>query len=266
MALTWPFDSKDPSQYSQVDQGWDLNTSAGGHVHAIAPGTISHILDDPGGFGHHYPIEHLDASIGGPSPNVYYGHATALVSVGQHVNAGDVIAVTHTASGDGNGGPGHLEIGFATDAGNPISAGAVMRQLLLGAGAGGAGTAPAAAASSGGGSSFDWTDPSSWGPALEQMIADLPGEVIKSLLGGHTLAEIALRAVEVVAGAAALAIGGVMVVHVVASGGQSGRVIRSSRRAGRRVTRSARRAGRTFETSRRRSPSPKPDLPPVVPE
>lgn len=136
--VVWPFATENPSQWSQVDQGWDLNDSPpGGPVFAIASGTITALLNDPSGFGHNYPVERLDASIGGPSNFVYYGHVTATVAVGQHVDQGQQIATTHTKSGDGNGGPGHLEVGFADDKGNPIQrgsgatqAGQVMKQIL----------------------------------------------------------------------------------------------------------------------------------------
>jgi len=131
--LVWPFRTKSASQFSQVDQGWDLNDAPGAPVRAITTGTIVHILNDPAGFGAHYPIEHADAPIGGPSQEIYYGHVTAIVSIGQHVTAGQNIAYTHTSSGDGNGGPGHLEIGFADAVGNPIRSGGgpIMRRLLL---------------------------------------------------------------------------------------------------------------------------------------
>ena len=142
--VVWPFATKSTSQYQRVDQGWDIQTTAGGAVYAIAPGTIHVFAPDPGNFGNDYPTEQLDSSIGGPSDWVYYGHVHVLPAVvGQHVTAGQQIAVTNTTDGQNGSGapPGWLEIGFArpgTDA--PVQsgsgetvAGQNMKNLLLNA-------------------------------------------------------------------------------------------------------------------------------------
>lgn len=239
--VVWPFATESPSQFSQVDQGWDLNDSPpGGPVFAIASGTIAHILDDPSGFGHHYPVMHLDGTIGGPTQDVYYGHVTATVPVGTHVAQGQQIATTHTASGDGNGGPGHLEIGFADSAGNPAQRGsgatadgAIMKSILLGAtpdAAHAVGTS--SSTSSGGGCPDFFSDP---GGAIAcqvgQLLGDLPKDFLKVLLGDTGLGELAIRAVELLGGALLTAVGLVMFVKLVAGGGETGRTISATRRS-----------------------------------
>ena len=143
-ALVWPFASKAPSQYQRIDQGWDLQTTPGGGVYAIASGTIQQYAPDPGGFGNNYPVEELDSSIGGPSNWIYYGHVHVISTlVGTHVNAGQLIAYTNTSQGENGSAapPGWLEIGFAqpnTDApaikgaeNTATSAGQTMNSLLL---------------------------------------------------------------------------------------------------------------------------------------
>ena len=147
VGLVWPFATKSESQYNRVDQGWDLQSTPGAAVYAIAPGTIHVFAPNPGGFGNDYPTEELDASIGGPTSWVYYGHVHVLPSVvSKHVNAGDQIALTNTVDGQNGSAapPGWLEIGFAqpgTDApvdstpieGPATQAGQTMKNLLLGA-------------------------------------------------------------------------------------------------------------------------------------
>ena len=147
-SLVWPFATKNPSQYNRVDQGWDVQTDAGGAVYAIASGTIRTFKTDPCGFGNDYPVEELDASIGGPSQSVYYGHVHVLPElINQHVNAGQQIANTNSAQGNctaqnWSGAPkGWLEIGFSkpgTDApfifgpeGSATSAGQAMHDILI---------------------------------------------------------------------------------------------------------------------------------------
>ena len=126
-ALVWPFATKDASQYNRVDQGWDIQSTAGAAIYAIAPGAIHVFNTDSGGFGNDYPTEQLDSSIGGPSSWVYYGHVHVLSSVvGKHVSAGQQIAVANTTDPQNGSAapPGWLEIGFAipnTDA--PIATG-----------------------------------------------------------------------------------------------------------------------------------------------
>ena len=115
-ALVWPFATKDTAQYKRTDQGWDIQTAAGGNVYAIAAGTINLYKPNPGGFGNDYPVEQLDSTLGGPSDFVYYGHVHMITGLDkQHVKAGDLIAHTNTTDPEnGSAAPaGWLEIGFA---------------------------------------------------------------------------------------------------------------------------------------------------------
>jgi hypothetical protein len=66
-------------------------------------------------------------------------------------------------------------------------------------------------------------------------IAALPGELLKVFIGDHTIAELALRFVEIVGGALLLATGAVTFLVVIAHGGESGRAIQGARRGARTV-------------------------------
>ena len=129
--LVWPFPTKDPSQMGRTDQGWDLVSTPGGEVRAIAAGTIhGPTIPDANGFGSDYAIEHLDSPIRGFT-DVYYGH-THLALTG-HVPAGAVIA--HTGGGGyprgGNGELGEVEVGFGNpNTGVPWSNGPLMKAAL----------------------------------------------------------------------------------------------------------------------------------------
>ena len=128
-----------------TDQGWDIDSLAGAPVYAITGGMIGRVQQDPGGFGANYPTLFTTAPIGGPSQEVYYGHIHSSQGIGTSVTQGQMVWLTHMAAGDGNGGPGHLEIGFGRG-GSPIggAAGAIMKALLTGvappSGAGAPGT------------------------------------------------------------------------------------------------------------------------------
>jgi hypothetical protein len=129
--FVWPFTTKSASQYQRIDQGWDIQTSPGAPVVAIASGTLYEANSNPGGFGDDYPFEVLDTPVSGPSGRtyntVYYGHVHASSAFGgpglfgHHVTAGEKIAVTNSpdcssndAACNGSLAPaGWLEIGFA---------------------------------------------------------------------------------------------------------------------------------------------------------
>ena len=151
--LVWPFATKSSSQYNRIDQGWDIQDSAGAAIYAIAPGTIHVYNKDTGNFGNDYPTEELDNSIGGPSNFVYYGHVHVDPSVkGKHVDAGQVIAHANVNAGDNGSGapPGWLEIGFAqpgtdapVDSGSGITPGGQkMHDLLIDASPGAGASTP----------------------------------------------------------------------------------------------------------------------------
>ena len=90
-------------------------------VYSITPGRCSALGGDPRGFGASYPVIQAGAgSLAGQF--VYYGHvARSLVRAGQTVAAGEPIAVVgHTGDAAGLG-HGHIEIGFSTAGGDPLS-------------------------------------------------------------------------------------------------------------------------------------------------
>jgi len=154
VSFIWPFQSESSSQFERVDQGWDLQSTAGAPVYAIADGVIGRSNADPGGFGNDYPYEVLGTvPQGAPSNTVYYGHIHVDPSlIGKQVRAGQIIGYTNTTSNQNGSAapPGWLEIGFAVSGtGNPVQhgegatgAGAAMKSLLTGA-AVGPGGAPA---------------------------------------------------------------------------------------------------------------------------
>ena len=64
---TWPFPTRNPSQYRRVDQGWDLQYggTTAVPVLAVVPGTLRNAGPDPGGFGPGYPLLMLDTPVFG---------------------------------------------------------------------------------------------------------------------------------------------------------------------------------------------------------
>jgi hypothetical protein len=131
--FVWPFPTKSPSQFRRIDQGWDLQAAGTAitPVLAVAPGRVTQLGPDPGGFGQAYPGLILDKPRGGIS-EVYYGHTFLKAGeAGKHVRAGQVIGYTGgpTSGGDAAGLPNWLEIGsFPPGA---MGGGSRIRGLLL---------------------------------------------------------------------------------------------------------------------------------------
>src|SRR5882724_759369 len=115
----WPLETKNPSQYGRVDQGWDLFANKIANILAVVPGVVHmHICTGNCGFGPDFPVLILDTPItvnGHTYKYIYYGHThTERSVVGKHVNAGDVIS--HTAGVPiGASAPNQFEIGFLLD-------------------------------------------------------------------------------------------------------------------------------------------------------
>jgi murein DD-endopeptidase MepM/ murein hydrolase activator NlpD len=136
-----PLDSPYMAQLGRTDDGVDIEDAPdGAAVYSITPGIVTAVASDSRGFGPDYPVILVTA---GPLAGqyVYYGHvAASLVTVGEHVVAGQPIAVMgHTGDAAGLG-HGHIEIGFSDGAGDPLNhhgavastpSGAVMRTVLV---------------------------------------------------------------------------------------------------------------------------------------
>jgi murein DD-endopeptidase MepM/ murein hydrolase activator NlpD len=117
-----PLDRRYMARLGRTDDGVDIETAPDGStVYSIAPGVCTAVASDSRGFGPNYPVIQAGA---GPLAGqaIYYGHvARSLVRPGQHVGAGEPIAVVgHTGDAAGLG-HGHIEIGFSTPAGDPLS-------------------------------------------------------------------------------------------------------------------------------------------------
>jgi murein DD-endopeptidase MepM/ murein hydrolase activator NlpD len=111
-------------------------------VYSITPGVVTAVASDPAGFGPDYPVIRVTA---GPLSGhyIYYGHvAASLVTVGEHVAAGQPIAVMGHTGDAASLGHGHIEIGFSDAGGDPLNhhgtsgtaattAGAAMRSFLI---------------------------------------------------------------------------------------------------------------------------------------
>jgi murein DD-endopeptidase MepM/ murein hydrolase activator NlpD len=136
-----PLDAPYMQQFGRTDDGVDIETAPDGAlVYSITPGIVTAVASDPAGFGPSYPvIEASDGSLAGQ--HIYYGHvAQSLVQPGQHVKAGQPIAIIgHTGDAAGLG-HGHIEIGFSDAGGAPLNqhgaeawtpAGSVMRVFLV---------------------------------------------------------------------------------------------------------------------------------------
>jgi murein DD-endopeptidase MepM/ murein hydrolase activator NlpD len=136
-----PLDARYMHRLGRTDDGVDIETAPdGAGVYSIAPGIVTAVASDPAGFGPNYPVILVTR---GPLKGryIYYGHvAASLVKVGQHVAAGQPIAIMgHTGDAAGLG-HGHIEIGFSSALGDPLDhhgatawtpAGSEMRQVLV---------------------------------------------------------------------------------------------------------------------------------------
>ena len=138
---TLPLDARYMRRLGRTDDGVDIETAPNGAaVYSMTPGVVTAVASDPSGFGPDYPV--IRATSGALAGRfVYYGHvAASLVTVGQHVAAGQPIAIIgHTGDAAGLG-HGHIEIGFSDRWGDPLDhhgseawtpAGAAMRQVLV---------------------------------------------------------------------------------------------------------------------------------------
>jgi murein DD-endopeptidase MepM/ murein hydrolase activator NlpD len=136
-----PLDAPYMQQLGRTDDGVDIETAPDGAlVYSITPGIVTAVASDPAGFGPGYPV--IQASSGSfAGQHIYYGHvAQSLVQPGEHVTAGQPIAIIgHTGDAAGLG-HGHIEIGFSDAGGAPLNqhgaeawtpAGSVMRAFLV---------------------------------------------------------------------------------------------------------------------------------------
>jgi hypothetical protein len=136
-----PLDAQYLPRLGRTDDGVDIETAPDGAlVYSITPGVVTRVASDPGGFGPDYPVILVSH---GPLAGryVYYGHVEAsLVRAGEHVSAGQPIAVMGHTGDAASLGHGHIEIGFSDSSGNPIDhhgtqawtpSGAAMRRVLV---------------------------------------------------------------------------------------------------------------------------------------
>ena len=141
-----PLDARYLHQLGRTDDGVDIETAPdGATVYSMTGGRCSAVGHDPAGFGPNYPVVQAGAgSLTGQY--VYYGHvARSLVHPGQAVAAGQPIAIVGHTGDAASLGHGHIEIGFSTAGGDPLSHhgarswtpdGARMRAFLVGLEAG----------------------------------------------------------------------------------------------------------------------------------
>jgi murein DD-endopeptidase MepM/ murein hydrolase activator NlpD len=136
-----PLDARYMRTFGRTDDGLDLETAPdGAAVYSITPGVITAVASDPSGFGPNYPVVLVTK---GPLAGqyIYYGHvAASLVHVGQHVRAGQPIAVMGHTGDAASLGHGHIEIGFSDASGDPLNhhmatawtpSGDAMRRFLV---------------------------------------------------------------------------------------------------------------------------------------
>jgi murein DD-endopeptidase MepM/ murein hydrolase activator NlpD len=135
-----PLDGKYMRQLGRTDEGVDIETAPdGAAVYSITAGTVTAVASDPTGFGPDYPVIRVTS---GPLAGhyIYYGHvAASLVHVGQHVAAGQPIAVMGHTGDAASLGHGHIEIGFSGATGDPLNhpgttatpSGSAMRSFLI---------------------------------------------------------------------------------------------------------------------------------------
>jgi murein DD-endopeptidase MepM/ murein hydrolase activator NlpD len=135
-----PLQSTYMQRLGRTDEGVDIETAPDGSaVYSITAGVVTAVASDPTGFGPDYPVIQVTS---GPLAGhyIYYGHvAASLVQVGQHVAAGQPIAVMGHTGDAASLGHGHIEIGFSDATGNPLNhpgtaatpSGAAMRTFLI---------------------------------------------------------------------------------------------------------------------------------------
>jgi murein DD-endopeptidase MepM/ murein hydrolase activator NlpD len=137
----FPLDATYMQQLGRTDDGVDIETAPdGAAVYSITPGVVTAVANDPAGFGPDYPVILVTE---GPLAGqyIYYGHvAASLVRVGQHVRAGQPIAVIGHTGDAASLGHGHIEIGFSDGSGDPLNhhgatawtpSGDAMRHVLV---------------------------------------------------------------------------------------------------------------------------------------
>ena len=101
--ITSRFGSRE-SIRNHTHKGIDIAASYGTNIKAVADGTIEYASYNSGGYGNLVIIDH------GNGIKTYYGHCSKLcVSVGQKVNAGEVIAKVGS-TGNSTGNHCHFEI------------------------------------------------------------------------------------------------------------------------------------------------------------
>jgi hypothetical protein len=117
-----PLDARYLHALGRTDDGLDVETAPdGAAVYSMTPGVVTAVASDPSGFGPNYPVVLVTA---GPLAGryIYYGHvAASLVHVGQHVLAGQPIAIMGHAGDAASLGHGHIEIGFSDAGGDPLN-------------------------------------------------------------------------------------------------------------------------------------------------
>lgn len=132
-----PLDARYMQTIGRTDDGVDIEDAPNGAaVYSITPGIVTAIASDPSGFGPNYPV--IMATQGPLTGQyIYYGHvAAALVKVGDHVLAGQPIAIMGHTGDAASLGHGHIEIGFSDGSGDPLNhggatpAGSAMRHVL----------------------------------------------------------------------------------------------------------------------------------------
>ena len=141
-----PLDGRYMHTFGRTDDGLDIEDAPdGAGVYSITPGVVTAVASDPTGFGPNYPVVRVTK---GPLTGqyIYYGHvAASLVKVGQHVVAGQPIAVMGHTGDAASLGHGHIEIGFSDAYGDPLNhhgatawtpSGAAMRRVLVALAAG----------------------------------------------------------------------------------------------------------------------------------
>jgi murein DD-endopeptidase MepM/ murein hydrolase activator NlpD len=140
-----PLDARYMQTLGRTDDGVDIETAPdGAAVYSMTPGIVTAVASDPAGFGPNYPV--ILATTGPLAGQyIYYGHvAASLVQVGEHILAGQPIAVMGHTGDAASLGHGHIEIGFSDGSGDPLNhhgadawtpSGDAMRHVLVAVGA-----------------------------------------------------------------------------------------------------------------------------------